>query len=101
MVCFTKELTDITVRELNGKTKLQCEISKDGLRVEWYKGDKKLRRGEDYDIIVEGRIHSLVIEKTGLDHAGQYTAKYEQATTTASVLLCSEFHICLAQHATV
>ncbi len=67
-----------------------CEISKDGLKVDWYFGRQKLRRGEDYDIKASGKTHSLVIEKVNEDAVGEYRAEYKAATTSCNLSLAGE-----------
>ena len=84
-VTFTKELQDIKVTSLKAKIVLECELSKPGLKVEWYKGDKKLRRDERYDVVTDGRTHQLVIEKVSADDIGEYKAVYQKISTSAKV----------------
>ena len=68
----------------------ECELSKAGLKVEWMKGDKRLRRGDNIDMVSEGKTHKLIIEKAGSDDVGKYTAVYENLTTTAALSLVSK-----------
>ena len=82
---WVRELKDLKLSELNKKITLDCELSKEGLKVEWTKDGKKLRRDEHYDIIAEGKVHSLVIEKAGPGDVGKYSAVYEKLTTAAAI----------------
>ena len=86
-IYFTKELEDTKVKDIGKPATLECEISKDGLKVEWFFGSKKLRRGEDYDISVSGKTHTLVIEKVTVDLVGEYKAEYKTASTSCKLSL--------------
>jgi len=68
----------------------ECELSKAGLKVEWTKGDKRLRRDDKYDMVSEGKTHRLIIEKAGSDDVGKYSAVYEKLTTTAALSVVSK-----------
>ena len=93
-IYFTKELTDTKAKNIGKSVTLECEISKDGLKVDWYFGNKKLRRGQDYDITASGKTQTLTIEKATEQSAGEYRAEYKTATTScelslAGMLICS------------
>ena len=90
---------------MNVKVTLECEISKSGLKVEWYKGDKKIRRDETYDISADGKVHRLVIEKATEAEAGSYSACYEKLKTTGKLSFAGEYRhflgyssFCVALH---
>ena len=82
---FTRALQDITLTEANVTATFECEISKEGLKLEWYCDGKKISRNENYDISSDGKLHKLVIEKAITDSAGKYSAKYKDAETTATL----------------
>ena len=84
---FTKELTDIKITEVNMTATFECELSKEGLKVDWAKNGKPLRRGDRYEILTEGRIQKLVIEKVTSEDAGKYTATYQYLDTTAALVV--------------
>ena len=86
-IYFTKELTDTQVKNVGKAVTLECEISKDGLKVDWYFGSKKLRRGEDYDITASGKTQTLTIEKTTEQSVGEYRAEYKTASTSCKLTL--------------
>ena len=93
-IYFTKELTDTKVKNIGKSVTLECEISKDGLKVDWYFGNKKLRRGENYDITASGKTQTLTIEKATEQSVGEYRAEYKTATSScklnlAGMLICS------------
>lgn len=84
-ITFTRKLEDVSTTKLKSKIVLECEISKTGLKIEWFKGDKKLRRDDRYDIVADGRVHQLVIEKITAEDGGEYKAVYQKLSTNAKL----------------
>ena len=89
-IYFTKELENTKVKDVGKSATLVCEISKDGLKVDWYHGKNKIRRGEDYDIVADGKTHKLVIEKVTDEMVGEYRAEYKTAKTTCQLSLAGK-----------
>ena len=90
-IIFTRDLKDIKLTKGGQKNvTLECEISKPGLRLDWYLGKKKLRRGDKYDIIADGTVHKLVLEEVEEELAGEYTAVYENLETTGKLSIESK-----------
>jgi len=87
---FTRELADVKLTSANVTATFECELSKAGLKVEWTRDDKRLRRDERVDIVSEGHTHRLVIENAGSDDVGKYTAVYEKLSTTAALSVVSK-----------
>lgn len=86
-IIFTRDLQDLTLKEDNVKAVLECEISKSGLKVEWFKGEKQLRRDAKYDIESDGKVHRLVFEKIKGEDVGTYSARYGNLETSAKLTL--------------
>ena len=84
-------MEDTQVKDIGKSATLVCEISKDGLKVDWYRGKTKLRRGEDYDIVADGKTHKLVIEKVTEDLVREYRAEYKTASTACQLSLAGKF----------
>jgi obscurin-RhoGEF protein len=90
---FIRELEDVKVKESNVTATLSCEISKKGLKVDWYKGDKKLRRDDKYNITIEDEtVHKLIIENVTTQEAGEYKAVYDKLETSATVSVAGMMH---------
>ena len=47
---FTKELEDIKVKELGKKVVFECELSREGLKVDWYRGNKSVRKDSKHEM---------------------------------------------------
>ena len=82
---FIRQLKDIKLTSIKVAVVFECELSKKGLKVEWSKDNKKLRRDERIDMVDEGKVHRLTIDKADLQDAGNYSASYENLTTSASL----------------
>ena len=79
------------MKEMNVSVTFECEISKAGLKVEWFKGDKKLRRDDRYDITVDGKVHRLIIDKVTEKDIAEYSATYQTLKTSAKLAFAGEF----------
>jgi hypothetical protein len=82
---FIRELTDITVKEIGGKVTFECEMSREGLKLDWYRSNKAIRRDMKYDIVADGRVHKLVIDKVDSEDTGDYRAEYLMLSTSAKL----------------
>ena len=82
---FTKELEDVKLDKVNEDVCLECELSKDGQKVEWFKDSKKIRPDLEHDIQDEGKIHRLIIKKATPKDIGTYRADYMHLSTSAKL----------------
>ena len=82
---FVKELSDMKVKEIGIKAIFECELSKPGFKVEWYKGDKPIRRDERYDLATEGAVHRLIVEKVDTQDAGEYRVEFQKLSSSAKL----------------
>ena len=90
-VTFTKPLRDVTLSALGLKATFECELSKPGVRVDWFKaGDQPLRRGDKYDIVADDRRHVLTVHDVHADDVSTYKAVYEKLSTEAKLELAGE-----------
>ena len=80
-------LQDIELDSVNVKVTFVCEVSKTGLRPQWFKGDKVLKRGDKYDMISEEGKHSLIIESAQPENIGDYTVKFDGVESTAKLTI--------------
>ena len=89
-IIFVRGLEDISVTSANVTVTFECELSKDGLKVEWYKGDKKLRRDDRYNMSSVGKVHKLVIDKVDADCVGDYSVVFQKLSSSAKLSMESE-----------
>ena len=84
---FIRELVNIELNELGVEAVFECEVSKEGLMPEWFKGKKQLKRGEQYNIVTEGCVHRLIIEKAVGEDEGEYTVVFKDKNLTSKATL--------------
>uniref|UniRef100_A0A8C5XAV9 non-specific serine/threonine protein kinase n=1 Tax=Microcebus murinus TaxID=30608 RepID=A0A8C5XAV9_MICMU len=84
---FTKPLEDQRAA-LGEDAVLRCELSRAGAPVRWLKDGKAIRKGQKYDVLVEGTRAALVVHAASLKDAGTYTCEVEGSKSTAR--LCVE-----------
>ena len=79
---FTAPLKDVTVSEEESVTR-ECELSKTDQKVKWFKDGKEIKPDRKRGILskTEGRKQSLIIPKTEMDDAAQYSVKCGQEET--------------------
>ena len=82
---FIRELTDIKITKAKTSATFECEISKSGLKLEWFKGTKKLRRDEKYTMETDDKVHRLVVDSVTQEDLAQYSATYEKLSTAAKL----------------
>ena len=71
----------------------ECEISKVGLKVEWYKGDTLIKPSDKYEIVSERTVHRLVIPKAYAEDEASYTVTFKdtEVKSSASLTIHGEF----------
>ena len=85
---FTAPLKDITVSEEESVT-FECELSKPDQKVKWFKNGKEIKpdRKRGISTKIDGQKHSLIIPKTEMDDAAQYSVKYGEEETKGKLLV--------------
>ena len=78
---FTKPLEDQTVEEEATAT-LECEVSREGAEVRWFREGKEIHKSKKYDMIVDGRKRALIIHACSPDDAKMYTCDAKEFKTS-------------------
>ena len=88
---FTKPLEDVSVEKSETVT-LTCELSKPNQKVKWLKNGKPLTTKEKnrYKITVDGTKHTLVIPKSELEDAADFTCTVNGTKTEGKVAVIGE-----------
>ena len=85
-IVFMSPLQDVTLNNLGLKAVFECDVSKAGLKAEWLKADKTIRRGDDkYDMQVSAGNHQLVVNDAQFDDVAEYTIKFDGAQSSAKL----------------
>ena len=90
---FTRELDDLWLRWGDEQATFECELSTEGLTVNWTKDNSPLYTDSRIHIQFQGRTHRLIIDKPDSRDVGKYTATYdENLSTTAALFLIGNMY---------
>lgn len=81
-VVIIQPLPNKTIVTEGDNAVLSIAVSGGGKNVIWHHEGKQLQAGKKYDITVNGLISTLVIKNVQLEDAGEYTAVFENTSTT-------------------
>ncbi len=88
-VALKVPLKNISVSE-DERVILSCELNKPNKPVKWYKNGKLLKDGMNCQIFNDGCKYSLLLPKTNLSDAGNYTLKCDKIETSATLVIKGE-----------
>lgn len=84
-IVFLSPLCDITLERFGGKATFECEVSKPGLKAEWLKNERPIKRSDKYDVSVTSGHHQLTVCDVSAEDIAQYTIRCEGAETSAKL----------------
>lgn len=85
-IVFLTPLSDVTLHDVGGKATFECDVSKPGLKAEWYKNDKLIKRASDkYDVQVVSGNHKLLISDSQIDDVATYRIQFQGAQSSANL----------------
>lgn len=73
------------------KAEFSCSVSKDGVDVQWLRGDTVLEAGDKYDIFSDGKKRVLVIKESVLDDEGRYIVMLGDVKAKAQLKVIGKF----------
>ncbi len=91
-VAFTKELTDVQLEELPNNVVLECEVSKPGMTLTWFKDGVEIKPDYRcvYEVVGDGpltnMVHRMTISNVGPGDQAVYTAQLINGLTTTAQL---------------
>ena len=65
----------------------ECELSVEGVTVEWLKGERAIKKSDKYEIRADGRVHRLIVKDVDDRDVGEYTAQVKNKSTTAKLIV--------------
>ena len=86
-IAFLTPLQDVELPDLGLKATFQCEVSKKGLKPEWFKGDTPLKRSDKFEMTSDNGTHTLVVDKAEAKDIGEYNIKIDGAVSTAKLTI--------------
>ena len=84
-VSFVRQLENQKTKSIPETVTFECELSVADASVEWLKGDRVLKKGDKYDLIVRGTVHRLVIKDAEGKDAGDYSVVFRKKTSGATL----------------
>lgn len=60
-IIFTKDLPNLKLNKLNETVELDCEISRDDVKIQWFKDEVQLTRSDKYEFKSFGKTHKLIV----------------------------------------
>jgi hypothetical protein len=76
---FLRPLNKTSKGYVNREVELECTVSSGRAMVTWYRDEKPLKDGDEYDISKDATGNCrLIIKKGTLNHAGKYSCKIDK-----------------------
>jgi len=82
---YLRPLEDVTLNDIGLSAEFECEISKEGLKAEWFKGDKPIKASDKFNITSQGGVHRLVITDCQGEDDAKYTIAFKDVKSTAKL----------------
>lgn len=83
---FLTPLEDITLNDLGLKAEFSCTITKSNMKAQWFKGDVKVKKDGNHEMVSDGQEHRLVINKAQVEDEAQYTVVFREDVKTSATL---------------
>ncbi len=90
---FIRPLEDVTLNDIGLEARFECEISKADLKAEWKKGKKVIKKSDKYDISMDGKVHTLVMEKAQPEDESAYSIHFPDLTSSAKLTIQGKFAV--------
>ncbi|KAG7276471.1 hypothetical protein CRUP_033909, partial [Coryphaenoides rupestris] len=87
---LSRPLKDVTVTAGETAT-FECELSYEGIAVEWFLGDQKMEASDRVVTRVEGKTHALTVRDVKLSEAGKVKLTAKDFQTQATLTIRVEF----------
>uniref|UniRef100_UPI0035901E98 obscurin-like protein 1 n=1 Tax=Myxine glutinosa TaxID=7769 RepID=UPI0035901E98 len=85
-VHILRPLQNLEVPE-KSRVLLECEVSKELVDVEWFKGDEKLHHGEKFRLLIQGQRHCVLLPRCEYTDAGTYKCRVGEFETSAQLIV--------------
>ncbi|ESO04850.1 hypothetical protein HELRODRAFT_78458, partial [Helobdella robusta] len=84
---FEKQLEDQRVTEIPSEATFDCLLAEENAKVEWFKNDRPIKKGDKYDIIVSGHVQKLVVKDVEGKDEGEYSVVFKNKTSSAKLIV--------------
>lgn len=86
-IIFAGPLKDITLKEVGLKAIFECEVSKAGLKAEWFKDGNAIKRDMKYEMQSSEGKYSLIIDDAQPDDIAEYCVRFVGAESKAKLYI--------------
>ena len=94
---FTKKLTNQKATEKQTAT-FVCEMSQENLKPIWMKGGQKLTTDKKYEIVIDKKVHKLIIHNVTLQDKAEYSCILGETSTWAKLNVEGKCEFILINH---
>lgn len=92
MIEFLKKLEDLEVTE-GSKVDLNIEVSSETAKVMWQKDGQSIQKDDQrFQLITEGKRHSLFIKNATVHHDGEYTVSVGEQECSCELTVVGKKH---------
>lgn len=85
-ISFVMPLSDVQVYEKDD-ARFEIELSREAKVVRWLKGSQQLIADEKFEILAEGKRHTLVVKSAAYEDEAKYMFEAEDKKTTAKLII--------------
>ncbi|GAA6066201.1 titin isoform X1, partial [Tachysurus ichikawai] len=85
-ITFLTPLSDVQVYEKD-EARFECEISREPKSFRWLKGTQELQADDKFDILTEGKRHTLLVKSAAFEDEAKYMFEAEDKRTSAKLII--------------
>lgn len=91
-ITFLTPLSDVQVYEKD-EARFECEISREPKAFRWLKGTQELKADDKFDILTEGKRHTLVVKSAAFEDEAKYMFEAEDKRTSAKLIIQGHYSL--------
>ncbi|MCJ8732914.1 hypothetical protein PDJAM_G00216380, partial [Pangasius djambal] len=85
-ITFIMPLSDVQVYEKD-EARFECELSREAKTFRWLKGSQELKADDKFDILTEGKRHTLILKSAAYEDEAKYMFEAEDKRTSAKLVI--------------
>lgn len=79
-------MSDVKVYEKD-EARFECELSREAKTFRWLKGSQELKADDKFDILTEGKRHTLILKSAAYEDEAKYMLEVEDKRTSAKLVI--------------
>lgn len=97
-VSFITPLSDVHVYEKD-EARFELEVSREPATFHWFKGTQELENDDKFEIIQEGKRHTLVVRSARYSDEARYSFEAEDKRTSGKLIIEGRLSRCFRKYA--